>query len=168
MESQLPTNEYMFLFDFDDLERRTVTAKGIIYTVAKESLNKLLSLIAKKGNEEERERAICVDYKIACYVPDDIFKTASDEELLQYVKLLTPEPSGKDITDMVYAELCNATEEELATQIADHIIDDVIEDIKETSDYPAFNDSDVRIAIGRVLLNALDKADTHKKTIRFV
>ena len=161
-------NEYMCLFKFDDHERRTVTAKGITYIVAKESLNELLSLIANKGNEEERERAVSVDNKIACYVPDDIFKTASDEELLQYVKLLTPEPSREDITDMVYAGLCNATEEELATQIADHIIDDVIEDIKETSDYPAFNDSDVRIAIGRVLLNALDKADIHKKTIRFV
>lgn len=161
-------NEYMFLFKYDNLERRTVTAKDITYTVAKESLKELLSLIADKGNEKERERAISVDNKIACYVPDGIFKTASDEELLQYVKLLTPEPSREDITDMVYAELCNATEEELATQIGDHIVDDVIEDIKETSDYPVFNDSDVRTAIGRVLLNALDKADTHKKTIRFV
>lgn len=166
-------NEYTFLFKFDNLERRTINAQGCEYTIAKESLGQLLSLIMDKGNEKERERAISVDSKIAGYVPDDVFSTASDEEFAKYVnehiyngELF--EPDYDYIADKVRSELCNATEEELATQIADHIVDDVIEDIKETSDYPAFNDSDVRIAIGRVLLNALDKADTHKKTIRFV
>lgn len=170
-------NEYMFLFEFDNLERRTVTAKGITYIVAKESLDKLLSLIANNGNEEEKRKAKSVDDKIACYVPDDIFKTVSDDELLQYVNehiydggLLTPEPSREDITDMVYAELCNTTEDILAMQIAERIVDDVIVDLKETSDYPAFNDSDVRIAIGRVLVDALERKDTAtkpQKIIRF-
>lgn len=165
-------NEYTFLFKFDNLERRTITALGHKYTIAKESLQQLLALIMDKGNEKERERAISVDDKIAGYVPDDVFSTANDEELAKYVnehfyhgELF--EPDYDYIVDKVRSELCNATEKELATQIAYHIVDDVIEDIKKTSDHPEFNDSDIRIAIGRVLLNALDKANTHKKTIRF-
>lgn len=165
-------NEYMFLFEFDNLERRTITAKGYEYTIAKESLCRLLSLIMDKGNEKEREMAIRVDSKIAGYVPDDVFNTANDEEFVKYVnehiyngELF--EPDYDYIADKVQSELCNATEKELGTQIAGHIIDDVIEDIKKTSDHPEFNDTDIRIAIGRVLLNALDKANTRKKTIRF-
>ena len=38
------------------------------------------------------------------------------------------------------------------SSITDRIIDQVVEDVKETSNYPDYNDSDVRIAIKRVVL----------------
>ena len=38
------------------------------------------------------------------------------------------------------------------SSITDRIIDQEVEDVKETSNYPDYNDSDVRIAIKRVVL----------------
>ena len=34
-----------------------------------------------------------------------------------------------------------------------NIIDEVVEDVMETSDYPDYNDSDLRIAIKRTIIN---------------
>lgn len=39
--------------------------------------------------------------------------------------------------------------------IEETIIDDVIEDLLETSNYPCFNNSDIRISIKRVLISKL-------------
>ena len=39
--------------------------------------------------------------------------------------------------------------------ITANIIDEVVEDVVETSDYPNYNDSDIRIAIKRVVVNLL-------------
>ena len=40
--------------------------------------------------------------------------------------------------------------------IGERIMHDVIDDVKETSDYPNFNDSDIRISIKRVILCKLE------------
>lgn len=170
-------NEYMFLFKFDSLEdRRTVTAKGVEYIVAKESLAELLNLIMEKGNEEEQEKARNVDNHIACYVPDDVFKTASDDALAHYIDehIYDGELFGLSqdyIAGKVLAELSNITDRHLAAQITDYIIGDVIEDVKEAEavDYSGCNDSDISIAIGRALLKALNKEKTKvpKRIIRF-
>ena len=168
-------NEYMFLFKFDSLEdRRTVTAKGVEYIVAKESLSELLNLIMEKGNEEEQERARNVDSHIACYVPDDVFKTASDDALAHYIDehIYDGELFGLSqdyIAGKVLAELSNITDRHLAAQITDCIIDDVVEDVKEASGYSECDDSDISIAIGRALLKALNKEKTKvpRRTIRF-
>jgi hypothetical protein len=165
----------MFLFKFDSLEdRRTVTAKGIEYIVAKESLSELLNLIMEKGNEEEQERARNVDSHIACYVPDNVFKTASDDALAHYIDehIYDGELFGLSrdyIAGKVLAELSNVTDRHLAAQITDCIIDDVVEDVKEASGYSECDDSDIGIAIGRALLKALNKEKTKvpRKTIRF-
>ena len=42
-------------------------------------------------------------------------------------------------------------------EIQSHITDKVCEDVIETSDYPNYNDSDIRIAIKRVIINALSE-----------
>jgi hypothetical protein len=165
----------MFLFKFDSLEdRRTVTAKGIEYIVAKESLSELLNLIMEKGNEEEQERARNVDSHIACYVPDNVFKTASDDALAHYIDehIYDGELFGLSrdyIAGKVLAELSNVTDRHLAAQITDCIIDDVVEDVKEASGYSECDDSDIGIAIGRALLKALNKEKTKvpRRTIRF-
>ena len=167
-------NEYMFLFKFDSLEdRRTVTAKGVEYIVAKESLSELLNLIMEKGNEEEQEKARNVDNHIACYVPDDVFKTASDDALAHYVDehIYDGELFGlsrENIIIKVLAELSNITDRHLAAQITDCIIDDVV-DCLEASGYSKCDDSDIGIAIGWALLKALnkDKTKVPKRIIRF-
>ena len=41
--------------------------------------------------------------------------------------------------------------------IYERIVDDVIKDIEETSDYPNYNDSDIRIAVKRVIIDKLSK-----------
>ena len=170
-------NEYMFLFKFDSLEdRRTVTIKGVEYIVAKESLSELLNLIIEKGNEEEEERARNVDNHIACYVPDDVFKTASDDALAHYIDehFYDGELFGLSrdyIAGKVLGEFSKITDRYLAAQITDCIIDDVIEYVKEVEavDYSGCNDSDISIAIGKVLLEALNKEKTKvpRKIMRF-
>lgn len=167
-------NEYMFLFKFDSLEdRRTVTAKGVEYIVAKESLSELLNLIMEKGNEEEQEKAINVDSHIACYVPDDVFKTANDDALAHYIDehIYDGELFGLSrghIASKVIAQLSNITDRHLAVQITDCIVDDVV-DCLEASGYSKCDDSDIGIAIGWALLKALNKEKTKvpKRIIRF-
>jgi hypothetical protein len=39
------------------------------------------------------------------------------------------------------------------SEIQDNILEEVCEDVMETSDYPNYNDSDIRIAIKRVIIN---------------
>ena len=39
------------------------------------------------------------------------------------------------------------------SEIQDNILEEVCEDVMETSDYPNYNDSDIRMAIKRVIIN---------------
>lgn len=57
-----------------------------------------------------------------------------------------------EIKQIVIDELSKSTDREYASQIADSIIGLVCKDIKETAD-KEWNDCDVRLAIGRVLVN---------------
>ena len=41
--------------------------------------------------------------------------------------------------------------------VKDSILNEVCKDVMETSDYPSHNDSDIRIAIKRVLINKLKR-----------
>lgn len=50
------------------------------------------------------------------------------------------------------ANLFNGWELDVIASITERIIDEVVEDVIETSNYPKCNDSDVRIAIKRVVL----------------
>ena len=58
-----------------------------------------------------------------------------------------------EIQEQVTAELEKTTDRSYAKQIAEHITPLVCRDIKETADPENWNDSDVRLAIGRVLVN---------------
>ena len=158
----MENNEYTFLFRYDDQKRRYIIANGLTYTVAKQSLAELLHLIMEKGNASDRKKVEAIDDTIACYVPDEVFVSADDDALARYVdknfydgELLAPDDS--EIENQVFLELNNITDTDYARHITNRIIKDVIKDVKDTSDYPDYNDSDIRLAIGRVLLNALEK-----------
>ena len=59
------------------------------------------------------------------------------------------------LTNEIFDELETITEREYAQQIAENIVNDVATDIQETADVE-YNSSDVRLAIGRVLVNLTD------------
>ena len=50
------------------------------------------------------------------------------------------------------ANLFSGWDADEISSITERISDDVIDDVVETSDYPNYNDSDVRIAIKRIVL----------------
>lgn len=43
-------------------------------------------------------------------------------------------------------------------EVTDSIIDNVADEVMETSNYPNYNDSDVRIAVKRVIITKLNKS----------
>lgn len=62
--------------------------------------------------------------------------------------------SISDLKSIIFIILQNAMNNDVAHIISDSIVLSVAKDISETADTD-FNDSDVRLAIGRVLLNRL-------------
>lgn len=60
-----------------------------------------------------------------------------------------------DFVETVMRELLNGVTGDYAGEIADAIAEDVADDVAECADPDAWNDCDVRLAIGRVLLKAL-------------
>lgn len=70
------------------------------------------------------------------------------------------ETNRRDFVETVMRELLNGVTGDYAGKIADAIADDVADDVAECAvaecaDPNAWNDCDVRLAIGRVLLKAL-------------
>ncbi len=57
--------------------------------------------------------------------------------------------------EVVIAQMFSNWDCSEVAQITDAISEDVEDDIKETSDYPFHNDSDVRIAVKRVVLSKI-------------
>ena len=58
----------------------------------------------------------------------------------------------EDVRQAIYAMFQWWEHDEVADLCA-NIIDEVCEDVMETSDYPNYNDSDLRIAIKRTIIN---------------
>ena len=65
------------------------------------------------------------------------------------------ETDRSDFVETVMCELLNGVTDDYAGNIADAIADDVADDVVECADHNEWNDCDVRLAIGRVLLKAL-------------
>lgn len=63
------------------------------------------------------------------------------------------------LVDEIANELKNITEREYAEQIAENIANKVAVDIEETAEVEHYNSSDVRYAIGRVLVNLTDPSN---------
>ena len=60
-----------------------------------------------------------------------------------------------DFVETVMRELLNGVSGDYAGKIADAIAEDVADDVVECADLNEWNDCDVRLAIGRVLLKTL-------------
>lgn len=68
------------------------------------------------------------------------------------------------IVDMIDKELSMALAAgDHSRQIAEDIADDVANDICDTADVEKWNDSDLRLAIGRVLAKNVERAEEEKK-----
>lgn len=65
------------------------------------------------------------------------------------------ETNRRDFVGTVMRELLAGVTGDYAGKIADAIADDVAKDVVECADQNAWNDCDVRLAIGRVLLKTL-------------
>lgn len=65
------------------------------------------------------------------------------------------ETNRRDFVETVMRELLNGVTGDYAGKIADTIADDVADDVAECADLNEWNDCDVRLAIGRVLLKTL-------------
>lgn len=61
------------------------------------------------------------------------------------------EEKRNEVREAIVNELAYLMDSEYRNRIADNILNDVIDDIEETAD-EEFNDSDIRIAIARVLV----------------
>lgn len=60
----------------------------------------------------------------------------------------------KGLVNIKIAQLFNWMDISDVTKLQDNIIDEVCQDVMDTSDYPLnFNDSDIEIAITRVIIN---------------
>lgn len=60
----------------------------------------------------------------------------------------------KRLVKIKIAQLFNWMDISDVTKLQDNIIDEVCQDVMDTSDYPLnFNDSDIEIAITRVIIN---------------
>ena len=66
---------------------------------------------------------------------------------------MNTEEELKDNVDRVIYEMFSDWDVSEAVNLRCNIIDEVIEDVIETSDYPDYNDSDIRIAIKRTIIN---------------
>ena len=66
---------------------------------------------------------------------------------------MNTEEELKENVDRVIHEMFSDWDVSEAVNLRCNIIDEVIEDVIETSDYPDYNDSDIRIAIKRTIIN---------------
>ena len=84
-------------------------------------------------------------------------KHCEEHRPVDCVEVDEPEPDNALLatirTEMVQM-LCGMTDSDIE-KMADAIQDKVAEDVRETSDYPNYNDSDIRIAIARTLKKKL-------------
>lgn len=60
-----------------------------------------------------------------------------------------------DVREFMLSLLKKSISDDYVVYIADNILDDVVEDVKETADRTEWNEDDVRLAIGRVLIDKL-------------
>lgn len=82
----------------------------------------------------------------------------NEEELKSMLKNNADMVSAKrrDIANILFPMLENCVSSSYAQNIFDEIIDQVVDDVNETADPVEWNDDDVRLACGRVLMNRLE------------
>ena len=102
------------------------------------------NLVAAKMNETlcEMEEKLFIKYGGKYY---------EDMSVEEWVKI-SATPNIKEQISFLF------TEDEYAEMLYDRIIDDVVEDIKSCADVDNFNNSDIALAIQRVLLRKLGEA----------
>ena len=100
----------------------------------------IYTLFATCGWEQPIGEFIVTGENLAPVVQDNDEAEDDDEELRENAeKMIYQMFSDWDISD--------------AGSLCCNIIDEVVEDVMETSDYPDYNDSDLRIAIKRTIIN---------------
>lgn len=60
-----------------------------------------------------------------------------------------------EIRKLMLNMIKESASDDYAVYITDYILDDVVDDVKDTADLREWNEDDVRLAIGRVLIDKL-------------
>lgn len=138
---------------FDDFINKTIVDKrektfnAWFNSLEFKEMEKIFRVRQSDFNPEDGYQEF-VDYcdeqwdKLSFEEKEDIYKEYSGKPSIDEKKLLNE----------IFDELQNVTEREYAQQIADNIVNDVTIDIDESAEIENYNSSDVRLAIGRVLV----------------
>lgn len=105
-----------------------------------------------KKHREHIAKAVCDENPdIAVYCKDELELKQSIEGSVALNAI-----KRRDVANVLYMLLENCVSSSYAQIIFDEIIDQVVDDVCESADPVEWNDDDVRLACGRVLMNRLE------------